>query len=111
MAISTHEKKLMIDANDKELTVFGFAKGYRAGLITFMLAAQSIAIVSLFFLVVESKNQNQILQAKLYEKMIEYMKPTKDKMNKAADKVITSSENLDSVSTKLLSNHQNIESK
>ena len=75
------------DANEKELSVFGFAKGMRAGLITFILSLQTIAIIYLFIALSKSESQKQELQAKLYEKMIDFIRPTRDKMDEAVDKV------------------------
>jgi len=92
----------MSDANDKEMTVFGLAKGMRGGLITFIMAGQWIAIVVLFYLVIGAKDDKADSQAAVYEKMIEYIKPTKEKMNQAAEKVIISSNNLDSATNYII---------
>lgn len=97
------------NANDKELTVFGFSKGMRAGLITFFLALQTMAIIYLFFSLGKANDKKDAIQekerqnqAELYEKMIEYLAPTKAKMNMAAEKAIVASDNLDSVTTKFI---------
>lgn len=79
----------MSDANEKELTVFGFAKGMRAGFVTFIMSMEAIAIIYLFIAFRQSETDKQQLQAKLYEKMIDYIRPTRDKLEEAAKKVDT----------------------
>ena len=81
--------KQMSDANEKELSVFGFAKGMRAGLITFILSLQTVAIVYLFIALSKSNSEKQELQAKLYEKMIDFIRPTRDKMEETIKRVDT----------------------
>ncbi|MNL62257.1 hypothetical protein D3C87_1862630 [compost metagenome] len=50
------------------------------------------AIVYLFILVVKLQNQKEEMQAKLYEKMIDYLQPTKERLNNVADKADTAAE-------------------
>jgi len=111
---------MALDANDKELTVWGFAKGMRTGLMTFFLAAQMMAIIYLYVDRARadkekamSEAEKLIIQGKLYEQMIEYIKPTRDKMDGAAEKVdkaatvaIAASAKMDSLSTPLLIQQQ-----
>lgn len=99
----------MSDANEKELSVFGFAKGMRAGLVTFILSLLIGSNIYLFIALENAKEKTLQIQANGYEKMIEYMKPTKDlmtdvakKVDTAATKAIASSDRVDSVSTMLL---------
>jgi hypothetical protein len=84
------------DANEKELTTWGFTKGFRTGLITFILALQTSAIVYLYIdkgQVEKEKSQTEKekfeSQARLYEQMIEYLRPTKDRMENMVQKVDT----------------------
>jgi hypothetical protein len=87
---------MKVDANEKELSVWGFAGGLRTGLITFILA---LLIMSNIYLYIDraradkekalSEAEKLILQEKLYERMIQYIKPTTDRMNTVADKVDT----------------------
>lgn len=90
-----------MDANEKELTTWGFTKGFRTGLITFILALQTTAIVYLFVAFSRSEREKQQLQAKLYDKMIDYIRPTRDKMEKAADTVVTAATRAIEVSQKV----------
>ena len=90
-----------MDANEKELTTWGFTKGFRTGFITFILALQTTAIVFLYIDNSQSKDNELMRQEKLYEKMIDYMKPTKDKMESVADKVDTAASRAIQVSNKV----------
>lgn len=104
---------MAIDPNEKELTVWGFAGGLRTGLITFILA---LLIMSNIYLYIDraradkekalSEADKLKMQEKLYEQMIEYIKPANDRMNNvvnkvetAASKAITTSEKVDSLTT------------
>jgi hypothetical protein len=96
------------DANDKELTVLGFAKGMRAGLVTFMLALQTAGIIYLFTVVLQTQKEKYDDQAQRYKDMINFLQPAKDHMNAAADKVntaadraIVSSNTVDSLTNEL----------
>lgn len=98
------------DANEKELTTWGFTKGFRTGLISFILALQTSAIVYLYIdkgQTEREKSQTEKekieLQAKLYEQMIEYMRPTKERMDNVVEKV-------DTVATRVLEVTNNVDS-
>jgi hypothetical protein len=87
---------MKVDANEKELSVWGFAGGLRTGLITFILA---LLIMSNIYLYIDraradkekalSEADKLKLQKELYERMIQYIKPTTDRMNTVADRVDT----------------------
>ncbi|WP_316743431.1 hypothetical protein [Pedobacter antarcticus] len=103
----------MSNANDKELTVFGFSKGMRAGLVTFIMAIEAIGLVYLFFAYQKSEADNRKNQQRIYEQMIDYMKPARDQMYNAASKVdtaatraIAASDKVDSVSTYIMQKKQ-----
>lgn len=94
----------MSSANEREFNAFGIAKGFRGGILTFFLALLTAAIVSLFFLVIKLYGDNakiaedrRMEEARLYQKMIDDIAPARDKMNNAAQKVIESSSELDSL--------------
>jgi hypothetical protein len=91
---------MAVDANENELSVWGFTKGLRTGLITFILALLITAVIYLYVDKAKSEAraeekqrlseaQKLQMQKELYEQMIEYLKPTKDRMNTVADKVDT----------------------
>ncbi|WP_285055133.1 hypothetical protein [Pedobacter ginsengisoli] len=90
-----------MDANEKELTTWGITKGLRTGFITFLFALQMSAIITLFVLYYRSEREKNELQAKLYEKMIDYLRPTRDKMENAADTVVTAATKVIEVSQKV----------
>lgn len=98
----------MADANEKEFNVFGIAKGMRAGLITFLLAIQMMAIIYLYVDKNQTEKEKYDDQAKRYQEMINFLQPAKDHMNAAAARVdtaaaraISSSQTVDSLTNEL----------
>jgi len=109
----------MSDNNEKELTTWGFTKGMRTGLITFLLGSMMAAIVFLFVDGKKSDRQSEkdkiAIQKELYEKMIQMMdkkmeQPVKaindvvKKVDTAAGKAIAASITVDSLSTQYIKN-------
>ncbi len=89
------------DANEKELTTWGFTKGFRTGLITFILALQTSAIIYLYIDKGNSDKKTIDTQAKLYQQMIDYMRPTKERMDNVVEKVDTAATRVLEVSNKV----------
>lgn len=65
----------------------GLTNNLRTGFVTAIIAIQFCAIVYLFIAFTEAKNERSELQAKLYQQMIDYLKPTKDKLEESAENV------------------------
>lgn len=74
--------------NEREFKAFGFITSkMRSGFLTAVVSLQAIAIVWLFTLLMEAKRDNERMQSKLYEKMINYLKPPVEHLNQAATRV------------------------
>lgn len=89
------------DANEKELTVWGFTKGLRTGLITFLLALLIMSNIYLFSVVQQTQKEKYEDQAKRYQDMINFLQPAKDHMNDVANKVDTAATRVISTSDKV----------
>jgi hypothetical protein len=96
------------DANEKELSVWGFTKGLRTGLITFIMAIQMMAIIYLYVDKNQTEREKYDDQAKRYQEMIKFLQPAKDHLNAAAARVdtaaaraISSSQTVDSLTNEL----------
>ncbi|MNL29834.1 hypothetical protein D3C87_1515350 [compost metagenome] len=84
----------MIDETEREFKTLlpGITGKLRTGFVTAIMGIMLCAIVFLFMLVIQLYRQNAQMQAKMLEKMIDYLEPTKDKLNYAADKADTAAE-------------------
>lgn len=105
---------MAIDPNEKELSTWGIAGGFRTGFITFFLALLTMAVVTLFTLFFKSQNDRLEDKQKQIEELKEYLRPTTERMNNvankvdtAATKVITSADKVDSLTTQF-NNRKNL---
>jgi hypothetical protein len=80
---------MMGDANEKELTTFGFTKNLRAGLITALFSVLLTSVAFLYREISKAKDRELENQKVLYEKMIDYIDPAKKKLEEAAKKADT----------------------
>ncbi len=97
---------MALDPNEKELTTWGIAGGFRTGFITFFLALLTMAVVTLFAMFVDLQRDRVKDKDKQIEELKEYLKPTTERMNNVANKVdtaatrvITTSDKVDSLTT------------
>lgn len=81
----------MLNETEKEFKTLmpGLTDRLRTGFVTAIIAMLLCAVIYLFILVIKLQNQKEEMQAKLYEQMIDYLRPTKDRLNNVADKADT----------------------
>lgn len=103
-----------MDPNEKELSTWGIAGGFRTGFITFFLALLTMGLVTLFSMIMDLQNDRLKDKEKQIEELKEYMRPTTERMNDAANKVdtavhkvITSADKVDSLTIQL-NNRKNL---
>lgn len=79
----------MSNENEKELDTWGFTKGLRTGLITFILGSMMCAIVYLFFQYSSSEKESKLMQKELYEKMLQRVDEKMEQPVKAINDVVS----------------------
>jgi sensor domain CHASE-containing protein len=79
----------MTNQTEKEFKTLlpGLTDKLRTGFVTAIIAIQFCAIVYLFVAVIQAKNERSELQAKLYQQMIEYIQPAKEKLEASTEKI------------------------
>lgn len=90
-----------MDNNEKEAAYFGFTKSMRTGFFTAILGFSFALNVYLLTKIEDLQVDKVELQEKLYERVIESLKPTVQKMNSVTDKVDTVADQASSAASKV----------
>jgi hypothetical protein len=90
-----------MDNNEKEAAFFGFTKSMRTGFFTAILGFSFVLNVYLFSEIKDLQIDKVQMQEKLYERVIETLRPTVQKMNNVADKVDTVADQASNAASKV----------
>jgi len=92
-------------STEKELSFLGFVTaGWRRGLITFLLALQTLAIIWLYIDKNDTEARSRAYQEKLNDRLLDQVLPVAKKMERAADTVGAAAAKVDSLSNAIKQN-------